>query len=264
MDDPTALISDAVADRSTDDVRTRILAATTELITAGGREAVTTRAVAAAAGVQPPALYRLFGNMRGLLDAVARESLARYVRQKATRTLAADPVEDLRRGWELHVALGLAHPALYTLIYGDPTGGALPTAAREGEVHLHALVSRVAAAGRLKVGIAHAARLIAAAGNGVTLALIGTRPEERDLRLSDAMCEAVLSAVMTTSSPDGDVGGAPDDAPHSGGSPGMVSARAIALRAVLADAPDGARSALSPAEQDLLNEWLDRLTEANA
>ena len=36
----------------------------------GGRGAVTTRAVSAAARVQPPTIYRQFGDMRGLLDAV--------------------------------------------------------------------------------------------------------------------------------------------------------------------------------------------------
>jgi AcrR family transcriptional regulator len=36
-----------------------------------GRRAVTTRAVAAGAGVQAPTIYRLFGDKDGLLDALA-------------------------------------------------------------------------------------------------------------------------------------------------------------------------------------------------
>ena len=251
-----------------DDMRARIVAAAVALIAAGGRDAATTRAVAAAAGVQPPAIYRQFGDMRGLLDAAAREALAAYVRQKAARPPSADPVEDLRRGWDLHVAFGLAHPAVYALIYGDPTDGALPAAAREGEAHLHALIARVAAAGRLCVGVAHATRLIGAGGNGVTLALLATSPDARDPRLSEAMREAVLAAI-TVAPPSGD---APSDEPPGAvPSAARVTARAVALRAVLAEVPNGGPNrspgappnVLSPAERHLLAEWLDRLASAD-
>lgn len=113
------------------------------------------------AGVQPPALYRHFGDLRGLLDAVARDTYAAYVREKAAHdradARADDPVEALRRGWDRHVAFGLAHPEVYALIYGDPT----------------------AEAGRLRVRVPHAVRLLAAAGNGVTLALIAAPPALR-------------------------------------------------------------------------------------
>src|ERR1700736_6117700 len=92
------------------DARTRIVRAAVELLATGGRNAVTTRAVSAAAGVQAPTIYRHFGDMQGLLDVVARETLAIHVGEQATRALTNDPVEDLRRGWDLHIAFGLAHP----------------------------------------------------------------------------------------------------------------------------------------------------------
>ncbi|HEY0780288.1 MAG TPA: TetR/AcrR family transcriptional regulator [Gemmatirosa sp.] len=267
MHEPTASPSAAAIDPADHDdvldhadaVRARIVSAAARLLEAGGRDAATTRAVAAAAGVQPPAIYRQFGDMRGLLDAAARDTLAAYVRKKAAHTPSGDPLEDLRRGWDLHVAFGLAHPAVYALIYGDPVGGALADAAREGEAHLHALVARVAEAGRLRVDVAHAARLIAAAGNGVTLALLAAPPGARDPRLADAMREAVLAAV--TLAPEPEVGGTPERAPGAAPGPapgpGRVAARAVALRAVLAEAPD----ALTGGEQHLLAEWLDRLAD---
>jgi len=90
------------------DARARISRAATELLASGGRNAVTTRAVSAAAGVQPPTIYRHFGDMQGLFDAAARDTLAAYAQEKATRPLTDDPVEDLRRGWDLHIAFGLA------------------------------------------------------------------------------------------------------------------------------------------------------------
>src|SRR6266446_9421401 len=103
------------------DARTRILRAAAELLATGGRNAVTTRGVSAAAGVQPPTIYRHFGDMQGLLDVVARETLAVHVGEQATRALTNDPVEDLRRGWDLHVAFGLAHPDAFALLYSAPS-----------------------------------------------------------------------------------------------------------------------------------------------
>jgi AcrR family transcriptional regulator len=63
-----------------DEVRARILAAAAALIADGGRDALTTRAVSAAAGVQAPTIYRLFGDKSGLLDAVAELGFAAYLR----------------------------------------------------------------------------------------------------------------------------------------------------------------------------------------
>ena len=231
-------------------VRERIIQAAAELLARGGREAASTRAVSIAAGVQAPVIYRLFGDMRGLLDAVAQAALAGYVRRKATRQPTADPVEELRRGWDQHVAFGLEHPVVYSLIYGDPAASSDAPMAREGFASLLKLVERVAQAGLLRVSVPHAARLIAAGGEGVTLQLIATPVAARDPKLSSAMREAVVSAI-TLPVASGEA---------SEGTPGSdrVAARAVALRAVLGEAP----GILSHAEQELLGEWLDRLASA--
>ena len=223
--------------------RGRIVRAAAGLLVEGGREAVTTRAVAAAAGVQAPTIYRQFGDMRGLLDEVASFGFSSYLRDKTSRERLGDPVEDLRRGWDLHIGFGLENPAFYTLMYGDPRPGVEPTAAREAAEILHGLVRRVAEAGRLRVGVESAVHMSHAAGVGVTLTLIGTRPEERDPALSGATCEAILAAVITDA--------APDTAPGHD----RVSGRAVALKAVLPEASAG----FTPSESALLSEWLDRL-----
>ncbi|WP_437753552.1 TetR family transcriptional regulator [Sorangium sp. So ce1389] len=64
-------------------MRARIVAAGAELLAEGGRGALTTRAVAAAAGVQAPTIYRLFGDERGLLEAVAERGLAKHIAQNS-------------------------------------------------------------------------------------------------------------------------------------------------------------------------------------
>src|SRR5918998_4456856 len=227
--------------------RGRIVRAAAGLLAEGEREAVSTRAVAAAAGVQAPTIYRQFGDMRGLLDEVASFGFSTYLRGKTTRERAEDPVEDLRRGWDLHVGFGLANPAFYKLMYGDPVSGTEPAAALEASEILHGLVRRVAEAGRLRVGVERAARMIHAAGSGVTLALIGTEPEDRDPALSEATREAVLAAVTT----DG-----PDEEATGGDDCGRAANRAVALKAILPEAEE-----LTPGELALLSEWLDRIAD---
>lgn len=224
--------------------RERIVRAAAELLAEGGREAVSTRAVSAAAGVQAPTIYRQFGDMRGLLDAVASHAFSAYLHRKTSREHAEDPVEDLRRGWDLHVEFGLTNPAFYKLMYGDPRPGAESTAALEAEDILHRLVLRIAEAGLLRVGVEHAAGMIHAAGVGVILTLLGTEPEDRDLALSETTREAILAAVTT------------DEAAATGRAGGSRAANhAVALKAVLPKAEAG----LTPGERAVLDEWLDRI-----
>jgi AcrR family transcriptional regulator len=232
------------------DARTRIVRAGVKLLATGGRSAVTTRAVSAAAGVQPPTIYRQFGDMQGLLEEVARQTLAAHVREQATRALTNDPVEDLRRGWDLHLSFGLAHPDAFALLYSAPSLAASTAVIDEGVAVLQGLVARIAEAGRLRVDVAHATALIHAAGAGITLTLAATPPEERDPRLSEAMRETILAAITIPPSAT-----APNGAADAAPAAERVAVHAIALRALLPQAPD----ALSSSEQQLLCDWLDRL-----
>jgi AcrR family transcriptional regulator len=235
--------------------RARIVHAATDLLATGGRKAVTTRAVSAAAGVQPPTIYRQFGDMQGLLDVVARETLAVHVREQATLSPTNDPVEDLRRGWDLHLAFGLAHPDAFALLYSAPSVPASVSVIDEGVSVLQGLVARIGEAGRLRVDVAHATALIHAAGAGVTLTLAATPPDERDPRLSETMREAILTAITVPAPAD-----AHNEGPDSTPALDRVAVHAIALRALLTDTP----GVLSPAERQLLSDWLDRLAASTA
>lgn len=226
--------------------RERIVRAAAALLAEGGREAASTRAVAAAAGVTTPTIYRLFGDLRGLLDAVAEFGHSAYLGEKMARERAADPVEELRRGWDRHVGFGLANPAIYRLMLEERQPGAESGASREALGILDGLVSRVAEAGRLRVGVERAVRMIHAAGSGVTLALIGTAPADRDSALSAATREAILAAIIT----DG-----PDEGAKEADGRGRAARRAVALKSVLPEA----EGALTPAACALLAEWLDAI-----
>jgi AcrR family transcriptional regulator len=220
--------------------RQRIVEAAADLLAHEGREAVTTRAVAAAAGVQAPAIYRLFGDKDGLLDAVAEHGYATFLAAKHTDTRPRNPVEDLRAGWDLAVEFGLANPELYALMYGEPRRGTNSAAFQAGMKILLGRIHRLATSGRLRVDEDLAASLIHATARGAVLTWLSLPDDRRDPALLTAMREAMISAVTL------DQPAVPDTGP---------AGAARALRALLPE-----QTTLSNAEQHLLGEWLDRLT----
>jgi AcrR family transcriptional regulator len=228
----------AISD-SREATRLRVVQAAASLVARGGREALTTRSVAAAANVQAPTIYRLFGDKDGLIDAVVMHGYRTFLEEKAARRPGPDPVEDLRRGWDLHVAFGLSNPALYVLMYGNPRPGSMPAVIAASRQILAEHVRRVAAAGRLRVPEEQATELIHAAGSGTVFSLLATDKDRRDPHLSALAREAVIAAVTT------------EAATIEASGP---AAAAIALRARLPQT-----TALSEAERQLLAEWLQRI-----
>jgi AcrR family transcriptional regulator len=227
-------------------VRAAIVKAAARLLHEGGSAAVTTRAVAHAAGVQAPAIYRLFGDKDGLIDAVAEHAMATYVASKAG-SAAQDPVDDLRAGWQQHLEFGLANPHLYAIL-NDPRRGEPSPATLEGIQVLRERVHRVAAAGRLRVEEERAVEMIHAAGSGTLLALLEQSPGSRDIGLADAMFDAVSARILT-------------DAPSDGTSDGTSDHDELALLVTFAAAAPTLEG-LSDAEAGLLSEWIARAIRA--
>nr|WP_308408709.1 helix-turn-helix domain-containing protein [Streptomyces sp. AC627_RSS907] len=208
------------------------------LLTRGGRDAVTTRAVADAAGLQPPAIYRLFGDKEGLLDAVAEYGFTAFLATKHVDPDPPDPIADLRAGWDVAVEFGLANPALYMLMYADPTR-TRSAAFKAGMEILRGRIHRLAAGGWLRVDEELAAQIIHATARGAVLTWLSLPEDRRDPALLTTLRESMVTAIT-------------DERPAVQ-TPGPKGA-ARALRAALSD-----QTPLSGAEQHLLREWLDRL-----
>ncbi|MFI6026639.1 TetR/AcrR family transcriptional regulator [Amycolatopsis magusensis] len=217
--------------------RARIVEVAAQLLHEQGPHAVTTRAVAQAAGMQAPTIYRFFDDKDALLDAVAEHVFTAYVAAKALAGESGDPVADLRAGWDTHLGFGLANPAVFGLLT-DPGHGARSPAAAAGLEVLRERVRRVAATGRLRVTERRAVELIHAAGTGAVLTLLATPPQDRDLDLGDAMYETVMRSILTDAPP------VPADS---------TTSAAVAFRAAAPELP-----MLTDAERVLLAEWLDR------
>jgi AcrR family transcriptional regulator len=207
-----------------DDAKTRtrrqILEVAAGILEREGAQAVSTRSVAAAAGIRAASLYQLFDDKDGLLAALAIHAFDIYLAEKQTLAHTDDPVDDMRRGWDAHVDFGLRHPAFYLLMFGTDRPGRRP------------------------VPSALAAQLTLAAIIGVTLSLIGAPVEDRDPEISARMRDTVIDSLTT-------------DPPSAAEDPGLAS-RALALDAALT-AGDGDAVSLRPTETALLRDWLQRL-----
>ncbi|MEV4132779.1 TetR/AcrR family transcriptional regulator [Dactylosporangium sp. NPDC049742] len=228
-----------------DEIRSTVLDAAARLLAEHGARGVTTRAVAQAAGVQPPTIYRLFGDKDGLVDALAEHVMATYVAGKSVSVArsSGDPVADLRAGWQLHVEFGLANPELYALLNTPGRGEPSPATAAGIEV-LRTLVRRLAADGLLRVDERRAVAMIHAAGTGTVLALLGMPAELRDPGLAEAMFGAVADRILTAAPP------APD---------ATMTTVAVTFATVVPELP-----ALSDAERALMAEWLTRSLRVSA
>lgn len=236
IDEPDTITNETAP---ADDVRTRIVVAAAGLIAASGRDAATTRAIAAAAVVQAPTIYRIFGDKHGLLNAVAEHVLAVYVAEKSGREPHPDPVQDLRDGWDMHIAFGLTHPDLFAIMNGDPLHPLSPAVVAGLDV-LRQKVRNIALMGRLRVSEERAIALLHSACTGTVLTLLGGSEAQRDLGLSETAREAIMAAIT------GEVIAA---------EPGPSGA-AAALRASL-----DRTSVLTDGERHLLEELLDRIAD---
>lgn len=212
--------------------------------------ATSRRNICAVTSTSAGARWRSFGcaiakcaNKDGLLAALAILAFDRYLAEKHTVASSGDPVDDLRRGWDVHIGFGLRHPAHYLLMFSSDRPDRRPPAADEAYDLLMQVLGRVAVAGRLRVPPILAARLLGAAATGVTLSLIADPEESRDLEVSARMREIVIGFLVTDPPPAVDSGLAP---------------RALALDAAIA-AADETSVPLRPAETALLRDWLHRL-----
>jgi AcrR family transcriptional regulator len=238
------MTADEADGHTTGALHTRIVLAAADLLEEEGLDGMSVRAVAARAGVFPPTIFRLFGDKDGLLEAVGEHGFATYLAAKGRLQQSDDPVQDLRAAWDLHVRFGLTRPAYYTLVFGRSRSGLLSRAGRQAVSELQRMVTRVAAAGRLRMSVERATAVMHAGGVGVVTTMLSA--PAHDPAVSEVTREAVFAALL-----------------HSPAAPGPAAEHgpagpAMALRASLGDEEP---LPLSPGERLLLLELLNRLAD---
>lgn len=219
------------------DTRTRLIDAAADLIAAAPGEDFSLRAVCEAVGVKMPTLYHFFGSKQGLIDAVLERGFDMYLSAKEGAESSGDPIQDIRVGWDAHVAFGLANPGFYTLMYGKVRPGYAPAEQSRPSELLRQITRRAHEMDRLVVPPDQAAAHVLVANIGVTLRQIILGNEDR--ALSVAVREGVLAAITGAA------------ATRAASSPPSLSARAAAHPEIL-----------GATETRLFIEWAQRLQAA--
>ncbi|MET7701973.1 TetR/AcrR family transcriptional regulator [Streptomyces sp. NPDC005485] len=231
------------------DPRERILKAATDLLVSSADADFSTRAVCEAAGVGAPVLYRHFGDKAGLLSAVVNRGFEEYLASKRAARPSADPVQDVRDGWDNHVRFALAHPNHYRVMF-SPGLPVPPDALNEAHQLLRETLDRCAVAGRLTVALEAATQMVMSANTGVALSLVARAAHYPDTEFSGRVRDAVIDSITQPLAQEEQPSAAADGVP----------AAAATLGARLRVAPP---AALSAAETGLLHQWLDTLARGD-
>lgn len=145
-------------------VREELLHAAVNLLDEDGPDALQTRKVAGAAGTSTMAVYTHFGGMRGLIAAVAEESLRQFDAALSVPQ-TDDPVVDLLATGMAYRRYAIERPHMYRLMFGStsahginaPSGNILKLTVAEIEQHIPSFahvvraVRRSMLAGRINV-----------------------------------------------------------------------------------------------------------------
>jgi AcrR family transcriptional regulator len=234
-------------------VQVRIIEAAAALLAKSVDGDVSTRQICDAAGVTAPTLYHHFGDKESLLRAVVDFGWTDFLKSKrSVAVVVHDNVgDDIRAGWNNHIEFALKNPNFYRLMWAP---GVAPNSAALAEAHriLYDRMKLGASRGQLRVSPAMAARIVMSATVGAALALI-TQPEHyTDDSFSQQLLEAVVGFVTVGAATNGQ-GRTRRAAPQST----SISSVAATLSSKLESEPNP----LTPAERQLLQQWLTALAD---
>lgn len=156
-----------------DETASRILTAASELLQEGGPGAVSTRAVAARAGVTTMGIVTRFGSKAGVIDALYREGFGRLGQALDGQPVDGDAVDDVLRLARIYRLTANANRSHFRVMFGKPFPEYEPSP-ESARVAVDAFSRVTAAAERLveQLGAARPAQEVAfelwAAVHGVT------------------------------------------------------------------------------------------------
>jgi AcrR family transcriptional regulator len=179
-----------------------LLHAAIELLSIGGPNAVTLRAVGARVGVSHNAPYRHFEDKRALLAAVARHGFAQLHKLIASAIeRAGSPLEAVLAIAPVYISFARDNPRLYNLLFGDP--GLVEESTGGIEAKAKSLFSLVEAAVRaaLPAERQHAAGVLTtaiySASHGVlSLELSGRLRSHEAYSSADEMIEMLIRQLL--------------------------------------------------------------------
>lgn len=190
------------------DLRAALLEAAEEELIEKGRDRFSLRSVAKRAGVSHAAPAHHFGDVKGLLAALAASGFQRFLNVQKARQAAApsDPEEQLLQAGLGYIDFALAHPALFRLMFGkswaEISDPALKTSAEAAFTHLLQNVAAVTGGDpetdpRTRTSVASVWAMV----HGLADLMIGGAPRyltEAPVGERDAMLRRIIKGSLIT------------------------------------------------------------------
>lgn len=187
------------------DERRRILEAGTDLLAASPDGDISVRTLCEAANVTPAAVQRLFPDKATLIVAIAELAFESYFSVKQEHAESADPVQDIKDGWDAHLTFALEHRNHYKAMF-IPGVDAPTRVVRQMHDLLVERLERCAAARPLAIDPATGAQMILAANTGAALSMISRPAVYPDRRFFEHLRDGVMAAIappLPIAGPDG-------------------------------------------------------------
>jgi AcrR family transcriptional regulator len=178
-------------------VREKLLAASFQIAMSHGVDAVSTRAVCLAAGVQAPTLYHHFGDRAGLIRAVVDSAFDEYFARKTADVPAATTFrQEVASGWDTHVDFARSYPGLYPAMY--PLSGPQSQQLEKSASLLREGFDRLDREGALRPGVSSelATAALRAALRGVSHAVAAAPDSPTNARISALVRDAIISTLL--------------------------------------------------------------------
>ena len=109
-----------------EELRLELVEAASEILTAEGIGALSTRRVARAVGRSTTAIYSVFGSKEELVRGIFREGFARLERAQTEVPVTDDPLADLLELGRAYRRNALTSPHFYRVMFGQPVSGFEP------------------------------------------------------------------------------------------------------------------------------------------
>lgn len=188
------------------DLRAALLVAAEEELAEKGRDRFSLRSVAKRAGVSHAAPAHHFGDVNGLLAALAASGFQRFLETQRARqaTAPSDPEEQLLQAGLGYIDFALAHPALFRLMFGkswaEMSDTALKSSAEAAFTHLLQNVAAVTGGDpetdpRTRTSVASVWAMV----HGLADLMIGGAPRyltEAPIDQRDAMLRRIISGSL--------------------------------------------------------------------
>ena len=238
----------------TQTVQIRIIKAAAALLAKSVDGDVSTREICDAAGVTAPTLYHYFRDKESLLRAVVDFGWTNFLESKRTVAVVVhDHIgDDIRAGWNNHIEFAQRNPNFYRLMWSP---GVAPNSVALREAHglLYDRMKLGASRGQLRISPAMAARIVMSATVGAAFALI-TQPEQyADDSFSKQLLEAVIAFVTV---------GAATNGQGRSRRAATQSTTIASVAATLSSKLESEPNPLTPAERQLMQQWLTKLADA--